>query len=330
MSTDISIIIPVYNVEPYVADCIESVMAQIGVDDLGIECLIVDDRGTDRSMEVVRETLRDYSGEIDFRIIEREVNGGQSAARNSGIREAKGEYLFFLDSDDLITPDCLSVLWKQIILHPEVDSVYGQFSWLDEDGQIKPSVYYKNLGIPVYSADLKTVRQAYFKLPIVFWNRLIRREWIQSKDLYITEGIIYEDNEWSIRAYLHIGSYVFDEDATPTYLYRKRPNSTMTSSTQIQRDEYVLDVFCSVYEKLPVWDRNLMWYLLSHLLGIRSRIDSAKLSVDKFKQKIRSLSRSANCRPIHRFLLSYISLGRPYCRSRICRALNSLIQISQA
>lgn len=328
---DISIIIPVYYVEAYVAECIESVMAQKGIEDLRVECLIVDDRGSDRSIEVVRETLRDYSGPIEFRIITREANGGLSAARNSGIREARGEYLYFLDSDDYIIPECLSTFWKQVRLHPDVDIVYGQYLTFYEDGKTEQPMFLNILGVEGYCNTLEETRHVYFKLPVTVWNRLICREWLQANDLYFTEGIRHEDNDWNIRAYYHIRSIAFVPTDTPTYMYRQRPNSIMSSYNQIQKDEYVSELFCCIYEDLPFWDSNLTRYLMDHLIGVRFRLDTCKScnNKDRFRQILKRLSSSVNCRRIHKLLFAYLNLGRPWCRVILCNFLCSIIKPPQ-
>ena len=104
----ITIVIPVYNVAPYIKDCLASVMKQTYKGE--IECLLIDDCGTDNSMGVVSQVLKDYSGKIDFRIYRHKYNRGLSAARNTGIEHATGEYIYFLDSDDEITSDCMEKL----------------------------------------------------------------------------------------------------------------------------------------------------------------------------------------------------------------------------
>ena len=104
----ISIIIPVYNVELYVEECLQSVANQTMTE--GIECIIVDDRGQDNSMDIVRHFVDDYQGAISFHILKHEKNGGLSAARNTGIEAATGEYVYFLDSDDYLVPSAIETL----------------------------------------------------------------------------------------------------------------------------------------------------------------------------------------------------------------------------
>ena len=105
----VSIIIPVYNVEAYIEDCIASVMAQ---DYEQLEVLIVDDCTPDESISIVEKMISGYEGSHIYRIIRHAKNGGLSAARNSGLHEASGELIYFLDSDDYICERAISSLVK--------------------------------------------------------------------------------------------------------------------------------------------------------------------------------------------------------------------------
>ena len=96
----VSIIIPVYNVEQYIESCLLSVINQNYKGD--IECVIVNDCTPDQSMVVVHKILSDYDGNILFKIVDHKENRGLSASRNSGVRVATGDYLYFLDSDDIL------------------------------------------------------------------------------------------------------------------------------------------------------------------------------------------------------------------------------------
>lgn len=88
-----SIIIPVYQVEQYIQKCLLSVVSQSYTK--GIECILVNDCTKDQSIEIAKNLIENYDGNIDFKIYEHSVNGGLSAARNTGILEAKGDYLYF-------------------------------------------------------------------------------------------------------------------------------------------------------------------------------------------------------------------------------------------
>lgn len=108
----VSIITPVYNVSAFIARYMESVMAQTYTD---LEVLLVDDHGTDDSIQKARDIAEAYSGPIRFRFLSTPVNGGPGLARNVGISEAKGDYLVFVDSDDTIEPDYCRLLYESAV-----------------------------------------------------------------------------------------------------------------------------------------------------------------------------------------------------------------------
>ena len=108
----VSIIIPVYNVGDYIEDCLRSVIRQVYSGD--IECIIVDDCGTDNSIALAERLMASYKGPIQFIILHHQHNRGLSAARNTGIDVAQGDYIFFLDSDDELTDDSIATLTKPL------------------------------------------------------------------------------------------------------------------------------------------------------------------------------------------------------------------------
>ena len=122
MNPKISVIIPVYNVEKYLAECIESILNQTFND---IEILIIDDCSTDNSYKIMEEYAKK-----DSRIVlyHNENNVGVSKTRNIGLDNAKGEYIAFVDSDDYVAPDFLRILYENTIncseLHLSLSSPY--------------------------------------------------------------------------------------------------------------------------------------------------------------------------------------------------------------
>ena len=96
----ISIIVPVYNVESYIYNCLTSIVSQKTVHE--IECILVDDCGNDNSIEIIRQFIKDYTGRIAFKLVGHNHNRGLSAARNTGLDICTGDYVLFLDSDDVL------------------------------------------------------------------------------------------------------------------------------------------------------------------------------------------------------------------------------------
>ena len=121
----LSIIIPVYNVAPYIANCLRSVMEQ-SYDD-SMECIVVDDCGKDDSIAIAERLINEYEGSIFFEIVHHDQNRGLSASRNTGLTHAKGEYIFFLDSDDEITEDCIEKMMAVVMKDPAVELVQGTY-----------------------------------------------------------------------------------------------------------------------------------------------------------------------------------------------------------
>ena len=128
---NISIIIPTYNVQDYIAKCLESIATQTYTD--GVECLVIDDCGTDHSMDIIRECQASHSKGNIIRIIRQPQNMGCWAARNRILDEAKGKYIFLIDADDYLSPDALVKLYHAAEEH-QAEAVYGSVVSVDEAG----------------------------------------------------------------------------------------------------------------------------------------------------------------------------------------------------
>ena len=116
-------IVPVYQVELYIEECLRSVMRQAY--DGEMECLVIDDCGTDSSMAIVERLIKAYNGPVRFTVIHHERNSGLSASRNTGIQHASGNYLFFLDSDDTIAVNCIAILMGMVKADSAIELVQG-------------------------------------------------------------------------------------------------------------------------------------------------------------------------------------------------------------
>ena len=219
----ISIIIPIYNVESYVAHCIQSVMDQTY--EGSIECLLVDDCGNDNSMGIVEDMLGDYEGPIEFKVLHHEHNRGLSAARNSGTEEASGDYVFFLDSDDAISVDCIALMVEVVSNHPEVEVVQGATESI-------PYKKYYDLELcktPRFVDDNDWVRYNAYKygerLPVNATNKLLKKSFLTGNALTFKEGITNEDELWSFILYERVRYWAVIVDTT--YLHYIRSSSIM-------------------------------------------------------------------------------------------------------
>ena len=213
----ISIIVPVYNVEQYISECFDSIAVQTYKGE--IECIFVDDCGQDKSVEILEKMIADYQGGISFSIIHHEHNKGLSGARNTGIRHAQGDYLYFIDSDDSITPDCIEKLVALAEKYPGVEVVQGSTKSKQEWLQLAKKHF------PEYSDNFKWIRKTMllrFSIPMTAWNKLVRKDLIVKNGLYFEEGLIHEDEIWNFMLAKHAHSIAFCCDIT--YIYRENPN----------------------------------------------------------------------------------------------------------
>lgn len=165
MDANISLIIPVHNAEPFLERCLDSAVAQKGPK---LEIICINDASTDAS----RHILDAYaSRDSRFRVAHREVNGGESAARNHGLSLARGEYLAFLDHDDMLEPDALRVLYERAQASGS-DMVRGRVKTVDYEG--KPSLSPLQL-----HADICNRSRFYFHID--WWSAIYRASLVQGK-----------------------------------------------------------------------------------------------------------------------------------------------------
>lgn len=215
----ISIIVPMYQVEQYLAICLKSITDQTMTD--GVECILVDDCGSDRSLFIAKDFIEHYQGNVLFRIVEREKNGGLSAARNSGIDVASGEYVYFLDSDDEITPNCLEIMWSLVEKYGKVNLVQGAFF---ENEKYANSI--SNVKFPEFctcQAEIKTFLLQYLGDIVGAQSRLINLSFLKEHHLYFEEGIIHEDNLWTFFLSKYVRTMAYCDVCT--YYHRYNPNS---------------------------------------------------------------------------------------------------------
>ena len=212
----VTIVIPSYQVEDYIETCLRSVANQTYTGP--IECIIVDDCGTDKSCQIVEKFISEYKGKIDFRLLHHDYNRGLSSARNTGMDHASGDYIYFLDSDDEITPDCIKKLAKPLESY-KYDFVTADFTIV---GDRPVTTYLKARG--EYKSGIK---EAYYRKEwnVTAWNKLCNVDFLKRNDLRFKEGIIHEDILWSFYLANFANSMYALEDKT--YIYNTRETSIM-------------------------------------------------------------------------------------------------------
>ncbi|MBQ6395084.1 MAG: glycosyltransferase [Atopobiaceae bacterium] len=222
-----SVIIPVYNTEDYLAATLDSVLAQTQKD---IEVILVDDGSTDRSLEIEREyAARDPR----VRIIQ-QANLRQGTARNRGLSEARGKYIYFMDSDDIIVPTHFETCYEAC----EADGLdfvtFDSMGFVD-DPEVEVPEHFVEIFDRSASAPRDIVDGPTFwtygptsgHVPWICWLEYFRRDFLIENDLRFVEGIYFEDNDWIVRIYLAAKRLRY----LPLKLhrYRERPGSNVHS-----------------------------------------------------------------------------------------------------
>jgi len=191
----ISVIIPIYNVEQYIAKCLDSVLSQPFAD---IEIICVNDSSPDNSREIVIDYQKKHRNII---LIDRE-NGGLSAARNTGIKNAKGKYLIFLDSDDYLSENILTEMYQQMEAE-NLDILLGNIQWVYETGKVVKEKLITDIVNVVQSGEkcFNTLIETDYYVPMAY-NSMIRSDFLVNNNLYFKEGYVYEDEMWTPEALL--------------------------------------------------------------------------------------------------------------------------------
>ncbi len=230
---DLSIIVPVYNVEKYVRSCIESIFKQ-GLDEDRFEVIIVNDGTKDRSMEVIEDIIAAHT---NITVINQE-NLSLSVARNNGIAAAKGEYILMPDSDDLLIENSLMPLLEKA-LETKVDMVVADFlsmtdeeidNFYKEDFQQPELQFKKIVGEQLY-LDVLNPYHCYV------WRTLYKREFLVTKDLTFYPGIRYQDIPFTHECYLKANNCICSN--IRLNIYRKWPGSS-TNAYKIDNSKHFI------------------------------------------------------------------------------------------
>lgn len=227
----ISIIIPIYNVQNYIGRCLDSIFSQES-DRAKLECILINDCTSDGSMDVVSDKLKDYKGNISFILKTHSQNQGLSAARNTGINAAHGEYVLFVDSDDRFEEGAIDYMvscLEKTGCRENVDIVMANTFVCKNQ---KPAMTLDDNGEELLDnkneealRDLVTRRLFH-----TVWNKLIRRDFIVNNSLWFEDGIIYEDLLWSYLAFLNAKKVLVLPRVT--YIYEDNPSSILNTSSK--------------------------------------------------------------------------------------------------
>ncbi len=225
----LSYILPVYKVEKYLVECLESILSQT-MDDY--EIILVDDGSPDKCPQICDSYAERYPDKI--KVIHKE-NSGPAASRNMGLREAKGDYVFFVDSDDYLCEDGVKKIYDSAVAF-DADVLQTSYFSLDENSGEKKTVK-TNFPLNTLLSHKDMERELCFassKMRIVFpWRHLYKREFLLENGIFIDERLrMVEEPPFNLEAFAKAERFVAVD--IPVYCYRIRENS-------LQRQKYVPD-----------------------------------------------------------------------------------------
>ena len=238
----VSVIVPVYNVEKYIDDCLHSLEEQTLKD---IEVIIVDDCGTDSSMKIAENYA---SRDARFKIIHHTENRGLSSARNSGIKASSAPLLLFVDSDDAVEPDyCLKMVSSIKDNNTDI-AMCGTIVFYDKI-RTKYSKNNKYWNIHNNKSEFIT-EEIIINTSVVVWNKIFKRDIIINNNLLFPDGLYNEDHFWWRIYCLYAKKISWVNEAL--YWYRQHPQSIMAkiSSKQSEHCTEILDVAFAYYDEV--------------------------------------------------------------------------------
>jgi len=258
---EISIIIPIYNAEKYLEECLDSVMkATEGVKG---EILLIDNNSTDKSLEIARQYEKKHLKLIS--VLQCNTRGA-SATRNLGVARARGEYLWFIDADDYIAEDAVKKLLRKA-KETDADLVMMRAKKIYPDGS--------TLDLKAIDTKEPDYKSRFVRYGMGPWQVIIRKKWWLEHGFSFREGMIHEDMELMSALILYTDKFASID--TPLYFYRQTPNSVLHRRSWSEDAYDIFPALEGLYERFKAlgaekqYHDELEWFFIWNLL-----IDSAK------------------------------------------------------
>ena len=278
----VSVIIPIYNVEQYLTKCLESVINQTYKN---LEIICVNDCSSDNSYTILEEY---FQKDNRIKIIYREKNGGLSAARNSGLDVATGEYIYFIDSDDWIGLDYIDGMVKaiekantDIVLNTNIQSV--------DKNIITPFKWYRYSNKLTEGEYLNT-ENAVNKSHVMIWTHLYKRSFLDKYNLKFPEGYIHEDEYFQ-----HISKIRCDKIFCfygSSYYYRQHPQSIMAMrKNRVLPNVKIINLLFDFYEQNEFLKQNNIYLYIIDTLSEVSNAEEFEFANKTAKRIVDEKSR---------------------------------------
>lgn len=240
----ISINIPVFKCEKYILRCLESVKNQTYKN---LEIILVNDCTPDNSIAIINEFMQE-NPDLKIKIYEHEKNSGLSVVRNTGIKASEGKFIYFLDSDDEITSDCIDLLVANA-LKTNAQITIAQNQWINTFDNTTKDFGFPTTAEKKYYNDRLDIFSVYSDggFPSSSWNKLIERDFITANEIYFVPGLFAQDELWFFHLLLKTDSLSVIDDIT--YLYYLHGESVIFNRTKKNFENFltILEYFTKAY-----------------------------------------------------------------------------------
>jgi len=260
MKPILSIVIPVYNVSEYVEKCIRSCYSHT-LKQYQYEIIIVNDGSTDNSLEICENLKKEFTS---LKIIN-QLNQGLSGARNTGLKKASGDYIWFVDSDDWIQENCLPSIIENI------EKFHTDIIWIGHDvilnGDVINEFIPRNISKPISGEDFfDSILNNLFYI----WKFIYKKDFLLKNSLEFHEGILYEDLEFTPRALLKAESCITLSNVYYHYLMREGSIVNNVTQKNINDRFYILNKLFSIVDDKTVsktFKNNIMDVITHTFIG---------------------------------------------------------------
>lgn len=285
----LSIIIPFFNVEQYIRECVESIYRQNLLDD-NFELILVNDGSTDKSMDMIKDIVSLHSNVI----VINQPNMGLSVARNVGLSKSSGDYVMFVDSDDLLVDGALSLLY-QILLEYDVELCFANYAPMTDEEIIKEAKTLKtNSEIKSFwvGSGVDFINHFYDHKCFV-WRVAYKKDFLEKHKISFMPNICFEDILFTTECLIHLKKCAKIDFLL--YIYRQRSGS-IVNTMNIKKLFDMITILSllihnrqhNTYLKSEVTNlvfetfSDFLWYILSN----KNLFENRKMITREFKRKI--------------------------------------------
>jgi len=277
--TLVSIIVPCYNVEAYVYRALESVFNQTHKN---WECLVIDDGSKDNTLEQIKLWAENDSR---FKFYTQE-NKGLSITRNNGLKIAKGDYIYFFDSDDLLDESALENL--MLIANKDIDIVIGKNAvTLGQNMIVTECLDHYHIPFKKLTNKNKELIKLIIEQPIscVAWNKLYTKSFLDTHQLVFKENLLHEDELWHFETFYHAKAIVFNN--IPTYYYNGSNINSITNNFKLKNLEAYFQIIEVIFNKYYNNNSNSFYKEFSSAYITHFQIRTIRHGFNKITKKLK-------------------------------------------